>query len=71
MRTERDTYRLTCPECGHSGELLWEEDERGPLHGGEFTGFSYGRVARSSAKDKVFGTCQECGHNGELISVLR
>lgn len=71
MRTERDTYWLTCPSCGHRRELLWEEDDHGPLHGGEFTGFSRGRVGRTYNEQKVFGECGACGYSGQLTSILR
>ncbi|WP_395454820.1 hypothetical protein ACHMW5_13830 [Azospirillum melinis] len=63
MSIERDLYRLTCPKCGHEGEMLWKEHDRTLEWDAEVTGFKRKRVYPTR---KVLGICTECGFEGEI-----
>lgn len=63
MSIERDLYRLTCPTCGHEGEMLWQEHDRINEWKADVTGF---KVQQVYVTRKVLGVCPECGFDGEI-----
>lgn len=63
MSIERDLYRLTCPKCGHEGEMLWQEHDRTLEWDYDMTGFKEKRVYVTKV---VLAVCPECKHEGEI-----